>query len=311
MGNFADILISAIKEKGNPCVVGLDYHENRLPTFVSDELRRAPSPEGYRNTISGFFRRIIDTVAPLVPAVKPQISLLESMTWVGTQIFIDIVESAKQHGLIVIADAKRSDIASSAQGYAKAFLGKREGPKFARGYDVHAMTVNPFLGRDTLEPYIDVCKTFGKGIFVLVKTSNKGSTETQDVMLKEPSDPMYVSYARMVAEVGASLIGESGYSSVGAVVGATFREQAEQIRKLMPKAIILVPGYGAQGATSEDVAVCFNEDGLGAVVNSSRGITAKFKQPNISPKEYVATVKDNTLKMIDDITPAVERKQGR
>jgi orotidine-5'-phosphate decarboxylase len=239
-------------------------------------------------------------------------ALLESMTWVGAQIFLDIVESAKEHGLVIIADAKRNDIATSAQGYADAFLGASvELPPFARGYDVHAMTVNPFLGRDSLQPFLETCRLSGKGIFVLAKTSNRGSTETQDVLLRDPPEPAYALYARMIAEVGTPLVGSCGYSAVGAVVGATFREQAERIRRLMPKAIILVPGYGAQGATADDVAVSFNSDGLGAIVNSSRGITAKFSRPDISPERYAAEVRENALRMIDDITGAVDRRLSR
>lgn len=310
MKNFADVLISSIKEKGNPCVVGLDYHEKLLPDFVSHPLAQSQSPEFYRETIGGFFKRIIETVAPLAPAVKPQIALLENMTWIGAQIFLDVIESAKEHGLIVIADVKRSDIASSAKGYAEAFLGAREGPSFARGYDAHAMTVNPFLGCDSLEPYLDACKSYGKGIFVLVKTSNKGSTETQDAILRETNTPIYACYGKLVAEIGASCIGTSGYSSVGAVVGATFPEQAEQLRKLMPKAIILVPGYGAQGATADDVVVNFNDDGLGAIVNASRSITYAFEWPDITAKEYSAKVKENVLRMIDDILGAVDRRRS-
>lgn len=306
MINFADDLISAIKRKQNPCVIGLDHHPSRMPLFVTSELARNPTPDGYRNAIGSFFKRIIETVGPLVPAVKPQISLLESLTWVGAQVFMDIVECAKQNNLIVIADAKRGDIASSAKGYAEAFLAKNDGPAFAKGYDADAMTVNAFLGRDTLDPFVELCESNRKGIFVLVKTSNKGSGETQDVVLQETGEPAYMSYASLVHEVGASLLGEFGYSSIGAVVGATFPQQAEQIRDVLPKSIILVPGYGAQGATAGDVARCFNADGLGAIVNASRSITHSSNDLSISTTEYSALVRDNTLRMIDDIVNAVD-----
>jgi orotidine-5'-phosphate decarboxylase len=308
MNSFADSLISTIKAKNNPCVIGLDYHQKLLPSFVINELKQNPTPTGYRNAISGFFKRIIDIVAPLVPVVKPQISLLESMTWVGSQIFLDIVEYAKQQGLLVIADAKRSDISSSALGYANAFLGTSNGPTFASGYGANAMTVNAFLGRDTIDPYLEVCKSLGKGIFILVKTSNKGSTETQDVILEETGEPIFSSYAKMVNEIGGSIVGDNGYSSIGAVVGATFPDQAKQIRRLMPKAIILVPGYGAQGATATDAAWNFNDDGLGAIVNASRSITYGFSQPDITPEKYDTNVREKTLMMIDDINNAIEHK---
>lgn len=312
MQNFADLLISEIGKKGNPCVVGLDYHENRLPEFVSNLLKRNPTPATYRDAIGGFFKQIIETIAPIVPAVKPQMSLLESLTYVGAQIFMDVVQAAKESGLIIIADAKRSDISSSALGYANAFLGSsNKGPAFTKGYDTHAMTVNPFLGRDSLEPYLNACQSLGKGIFVLVKTSNKGSVETQDVMLQNPNEPIFSLYGRMVNEIGASVIGKSGYSSVGAVVGATFPEQARLLRELMPKTIILVPGYGAQGASADDAAWNFNQDGLGAVVNASRSISYAFDRPDISPKKYVASVKENVLRMADDIVGAIHRKINR
>jgi len=308
MTNFADVLIQAIREKGNPCVVGLDYHEKLLPDFVSNALRERPDPEGYREIIGGFFKRIIDIVAPLVPAVKPQMALLEGLTWVGAQIFMDIVQLARERGLVVIADAKRSDIASSASGYADAFLGAPGGPAFARGYDAHAVTVNPFLGRDSLEPFVEACRSRGKGIFILVRTSNKGSRETQEVILEESGRPVFATYAKMVQEIGEPLLGAGGYSSVGAVVGATFPDQARQLRKLMPRAIILVPGYGAQGASADDAVLNFNDDGLGAIVNASRSITYQFHRPDISPQQYQETVKANVERMIADILAALKRR---
>ncbi len=306
MNNFADKLINAIKNKGNPCVVGLDYHEKLLPQFVFDEIKINPSPEGYRHAISGFFKLIIDTIAPIVPAVKPQISLLESMTWVGSQIFWDIVNYSKQKNLIVIADTKRSDISSSAEGYAKAYIDTQDGPDFVKGYDADAMTLNPFFGSDSIQPYLRACQTKGKGIFILVKTSNKSSVETQDIILKNTNEPIYMLYARMVEEIGSSLEGELGYSSVCAVVGATFPEQAKMIRRIMPKTIILVPGYGAQGATSKDVIWNFNNDGLGAIINASRSITYSFTNKDITKNNYIANVKENTLKMVNDIVNSIK-----
>ena len=224
---------------------------------------------------------------------------------------MDVVAAAREHGLVVIADAKRGDIASSAVGYAKAFLGGAEGPDFAQGYRADAMTVNPFLGRDTLDPYLDACRALGKGVFVLVRTSNKGSVETQNIEVGDSRTPMFAVYARMVDEIGASLIGEKGYSSVGAVVGATFPDEASQLRALMPRAIFLVPGYGAQGATADDVARNFNADGLGAIVNASRSVTYGFERSDISPGAYDRTVRDNVLRMAGDIAKGIERRLRR
>lgn len=304
---FGDRLITAIKAKGNPCVVGLDFHEQGLPAFVPRQLASDPTPEGYRRTIAGFFSRVIDAVAPLVPAVKPQIALLEKYTWVGAQIFGDIVRYSQKAGLIVIADAKRGDIASSASGYADAFLSDNPSNDFAHGYGADAVTVNAFLGRDTLEPYVARCVQSGRGIFVLVKTSNKGSKETQDQVMKDSEDAAFTTYATIVDELGRSSVGASGYSAVGAVVGATFPEQAKRLRKLMPHAIVLVPGYGAQGGTANDAAFNFNDQGLGAVVNSSRGITHTFGDLDVSEEQYSACVRQNVTRMIDEINGAIAR----
>jgi orotidine-5'-phosphate decarboxylase len=156
---------------------------------------------------------------------------------------------------------------------------------------------------------LEKCKSTGKGLFVLVKTSNKGSVETQDITLRDTGEPVFSSYARMVDEIGAPLVGDNGYSAVGAVVGATFPSQAQQLRRLMPKAIILVPGYGAQGATAADAAWNFNEDGLGAIVNASRSITYNFKRSDINPTGYERTVKENTVKMIDEINNALKTRR--
>lgn len=306
---FGDVLINAIRSKGNPCVVGLDFHDQGLPLFVLDRLASDKTPEGYRRTIREFFFLVIDAVREIVPAVKPQMALLEKYTWVGTQIFADVVAYAKRSGLVVIADAKRGDIASSAAGYAQAFLSENAAADFALGYNADAVTVNAFLGRDSLEPYLSICRQSPRGIFVLVKTSNKGSVETQDVIIGDTGETMFTAYAAIVRELGRDTIGASGYSSVGAVVGATFPEHAIRLRKLMPHAIILVPGYGAQGGTAQDAALSFNEDGLGAVVNASRSITHSFGRPEISEKEYVVRVRDNAEKMAEEINAAVRQRR--
>ena len=308
MSKFADKVIRGVKEKGSPCVVGLDYFQDKLPDFVRSALEKAPNENGYRTALGDFFRLIIESVAPHVALVKPQDALISPMTNVGAQIFGDLVRNAQGCGLLVIADAKRGDIASSAEGYAETFIRPKAGPSFAQGYNADAVTVNPFLGRDTLTPFLEACSSLDKGIFILVKTSNKGSVETQDRLLAEDNQPIYMAYARMVAELGVPHVGERGYSSVGAVVGATFPDQARQIRQVMPQTIILVPGYGAQGATADDVAVNFNEDGLGAIVNASRSITYNFPRPDISRKAYGECVSDNLRRMTDDIMEAIHRR---
>lgn len=308
MTNFADRMIEAIKTKGNPCVVGLDFHETLVPTFVKDALSRASSPEAAREAISSHLCKLLDIVAPLVPAVKVQLAFLEQFTFVGSQVLLDVIQHGHSLGLIVIADAKRNDIASSAEGYAKAFLEGNDQSGSWHGYNADALTLNGFLGRDSLEPFAAKCEELGKGCFILVKTSNRGSAETQDLEYGPSGEPLFATYARIVDETGRNCRGAHGYSSIGAVVGATYPSQAARIRELLPNALILVPGYGAQGASADDVACCFNADGFGAVVNASRSVTYRFEKPDISERDYSKRVYENTVRMIDDIVPAIRRK---
>jgi orotidine-5'-phosphate decarboxylase len=309
MTTFGDRVVSAVKKKGNPCVVGLDFHDRLIPAFVSKALQQCKARDEFRRIVSELFCRIIEAVSPLVPAIKPQYSLLESYGAAGVEILEDIIRVAHNEDLLVIADAKRGDIASSAKGYADAFLSARSTELFPHGYDADALTVNAFLGRDTLDPYIDICKQSTKGIFVLVKTSNSGSAETQDARL-ESGKSIAELYAEIVDQVGHKCIGDSGYSGVGAVVGATFPLEASKLRKLMPHAIVLVPGYGTQGASAKDVVVNFNDDGLGALVNSSRSITYAYGSTDVSEKNYYLSVVENTNRMIDDIVHALKTVSG-
>jgi orotidine-5'-phosphate decarboxylase len=308
MDNFADRLIDAVKRKGNPCVVGLDPRIDQMPNFIKDDLKEE-SPEGVRQGITRFHRMVLDSVAPLVPAVKPQIAFYEQYGPGGILAFMDTIEMAKERGLIVIVDAKRNDIASTAEAYSNAFLGRTRLPWGDEPvFDADCVTISPFLGRDSLNPFLKACSKYGKGVFILVKTSNPGSRDLQDVKEAESGRPIYVRLARTVAELGHETIGTSGYSSVGAVVGATFPEQAKELRLLMPRSVILVPGYGAQGGTADDAAYCFNPDGLGAVVNASRSITYTFQTPNIPEKEYAQLVRKNVEEMAREIDAAITRR---
>ena len=229
----------------------------------------------------------------------------------GLNAFVDTIRLAKEKNLIVIVDAKRNDIASTAEAYANAFLGcsKIFGSKRPI-FDVDCITVSPFLGRDSLQPFVKQCEEYGKGIFVLVKTSNPGSVDVQDQKLVTTKNPLYEELARMVDELGSKLIGKSGYSSIGAVVGATFPEEAIQLRKLMPRAIILVPGYGAQGGTAQDASRCFNTDGLGAVINASRSITYGYDPNKISEDEFQAIIRRRISEMIQDVNNVLQPKRG-
>jgi orotidine-5'-phosphate decarboxylase len=302
---FADRLIHSIRAKGNPCVVGLDPRIDLMPAFIKSG-RGEPTREVIRSIVTDFHELVIDAVAGLVPAVKPQLAFFEQYGSAGVEAFENTVASAKKRGLLVIADGKRNDISSTAEAYAAALLGEADvlGRK-EKVFDADAATVTPYLGRDSLEPFTEACGKYGKGLFVVLKTSNPGSRDFQDQPLAATGRPLYESIAAIVHELGNPLIGESGYSSIGAVIGATFPEEGRRLRILMPQAIILVPGYGAQGGSAESAAASFNDDGLGAVVSSSRGITYKYSSPDLPCHAFVAAVRENTLRMIEDINRAL------
>ncbi len=296
MAQFADRLIEKIQAKDSRCIVGLDPRVDQMPAFVHGH--------GAYAAITVFHELVIDAVADLVPAVKPQLAFFEQYGVVGMQAFENTVLAAKQRGLLVIADGKRNDISSTAEAYANAYLG-------GGGFDCDALTVTPYLGRDSLVPFVEACKTQGKGLFVVLKTSNPGSKDFEDQVLEATGRPLYEKIASVLNELGEDLVGESGYSAIGAVVGATFPEEGRRLRELMPRALILVPGYGAQGGSAQAAAECFDDEGLGAIVNSSRGITYAFGDPDISRDAFVRSVRENTLRMIQDINEAVSLANPR
>jgi orotidine-5'-phosphate decarboxylase len=302
---FADTLIEAIKRKGTPTVVGLDPRLDQMPPFVWKGTSGQSDAERIRAAISRFHGLILDIIAPSVPAVKPQIAFYEQYGIGGILGFADTLEMAKKRGLLVIVDAKRNDISSTAQAYANAFLGSAKLPWGNRsGFEADCITISPFLGRDSLAPFVQTCSEYGKGVFILVKTSNEGSRDLQDLYDRTTNSKIYVLLAKLVDELAASIIGESGYSSIGAVVGATFPDEARQLRSLMPRSIFLVPGYGAQGGTAKDASYCFNSDGLGAVVNASRSITYSFPE-NIDESGFVSVVQAQLAAMVRDLSSAV------
>ncbi|MEW6026587.1 MAG: orotidine-5'-phosphate decarboxylase [Planctomycetota bacterium] len=266
MMNFADRLIDAIRKKKSCVCVGLDPRLDLIPQEIVHQYDifdyDINIQAGY--VIRDFCNAVIDAVADDAVAVKPQSAFFEQYGWPGVQALEQIVNYAQQKGLLVILDVKRSDIASTAEAYAKAFFKGRD-------ISADAITVNPYLGMDSLEPFIKLCTDEGKGLFVLVKTSNPGSKDFQDALLQD-NRKLYELVAEKVGQAGQKLVGKEGYSSIGAVVGATFPQEAETIRKLMPKTIFLVPGYGAQGAKAEDLKDYFNTDGLGVIINASRSI---------------------------------------
>lgn len=275
-------LIAEIKKKDAPIVVGLDPMLSFIPSCI---LKKAYAEygenlDGVSEAIWEYNKGIIDAVYDLVPAVKPQIAMYEQFGIPGLVAFDRTVKYAKEKGLIVIGDVKRGDIGSTSAAYATAHLGHIEiNGKVFKGFEEDFATVNPYLGTDGIKPFIDVCNSDDKGIFVLVKTSNPSSGELQDRIITDKDGnekPVYELMGAMVDE-WAALSMDGDYSNVGAVVGATYPEMGEKLRKIMPKSFILVPGYGAQGGKGKDLKPFFNADGLGAIVNSSRGIIAAYK----------------------------------
>ena len=271
-------LVANIKKTGAPIVVGLDPMLNYIPEQVQQKAfaEYGETLEGAAEAIWQFNKEIVDKTYDLIPAVKPQIAMYEQFGLPGLAAFKKTVDYCKEKGLVVIGDIKRGDIGSTSAAYAVGHIGKvKVGSKIYAPFDEDFVTVNPYLGSDGVNPFLDVCKEEKKGIFVLVKTSNPSSGEFQDQ--KIDGRPLYELVGEKVAAWGSEVMGDE-YSYVGAVVGATYPEMGKILRKVMPKAYILVPGYGAQGGKGKDLVHFFNEDGLGAIVNSSRGIIAAYKQ---------------------------------
>lgn len=301
-----DKLIKKIQEMNNPTVVGLDPRLNFIPDYI-----KKTSYEKYGKTLDAvadalvcFNKEIIDNIYDLVPAVKPQVAMYEQYGVEGLRAYIETINYAKEKGLIIIGDIKRSDIASTAQAYSDGHIGRvKIEDEEIEVYKEDFITLNPYLGYDSIEPYIDNCNTYDKGLFVLVKTSNPNSGEIQDLVTS--GDKIYEKVGSLVSKWGEYAMGELGYSRVGAVVGATYPEQSKELRKIMPKTFFLVPGYGAQGATAEDLAGCFNSDGLGAIVNSSRGIIAAYTKDtyrnNFKDEEFGKASREAVINMRDDL----------
>lgn len=271
-------LTANIKKTGAPIVVGLDPMLDYVPGHIQKKAfeEYGETLEGAAEAIWQFNREIVDQTYDLIPAVKPQIAMYEQFGIPGLMAFKKTVDYCREKGLVVIGDVKRGDIGSTSAAYAVGHLGHvKVGSRSFAPFDEDFATVNPYLGSDGVNPFLKVCKKEKKGIFVLVKTSNPSSGEFQDRLVD--GKPLYELVGEKVAAWGEELMGEE-YSYVGAVVGATYPEMGKVLRKIMPKAYILVPGYGAQGGKGKDLVHFFNEDGLGAIVNSSRGIIAAYRQ---------------------------------
>ena len=306
--NIADKLNERIKLLQAPIVVGLDPVVTYIPNIF--KMEKENTIKGISEAIFEFNTTIIDIVADIVPAVKPQIAFYEKYGYLGIQVFEMTVAYAKQKGLIVIEDGKRNDIGNTAYAYADAHLGESDlfDEKKEKIFDVDFLTVSPFLGLDTIEPFIKVAQKYNKGVFVLVKTSNSGSDLIQSVVTDGG-----ITISELLADIvnteAQESIGFSGYSPIGAVVGATYPEDARKLRKRMSNSLFLVPGYGAQGGGVADVLPCFNEDGLGAIVNASRSIIfahSKKYGNDCSMEEFKMSIKDATIEMKNSIYEALK-----
>lgn len=298
-----DKLIDAIKRTDNPSVVGLDTCLDYLP---EDMLAKVNSLEDAAEQIFEFNKNIVDNIYDIVPAVKVQVAYYEMYGYQGMKAFKETVDYAKSKGMIVIADVKRNDIGSTAGCYSKAYLsGVQVGGKKITAFDSDFITVNGYLGSDGILPFVKDCKENDKGLFILVKTSNPTSGELQDKKF-ENGNTLYEEMGDLVEKWGSELIGKYGYSSVGAVVGATHKEQAQIIRKRNPHTFFLIPGYGAQGGKAEDLAVCF-ENGIGGIVNSSRGILCAYKKDKYQVLDYAKAARQASIDMRDDLNSAIKK----
>ena len=304
-------LISNIRKTNAPIVVGLDPMLNYIPEHIQKKAfaEFGETLEGAAEAVWQYNKGIVDATCDLIPAVKPQIAMYEQFGIPGLIAYKKTVEYCKAKDLVVIGDIKRGDIGSTSAAYAVGHLGQVQvGSKKYAGFDEDFATVNPYLGSDGVKPFMDVCKEEKKGIFVLVKTSNPSSGEFQDRVID--GRPLYELVGEKVAQWGDELMGD-GYSYVGAVVGATYPEMGKVLRKIMPKTFILVPGYGAQGGKGADLVHFFNEDGLGAIVNSSRGIIAAYKQEKykeFGAENYADASRAAVKDMIADISGALENR---
>ena len=301
-------LVDKIKKTEAPIVVGLDPMLSYVPEHILNKAfdEYGKNLEGAAEAIWQYNKGIVDATCDLIPAVKPQIAMYEQFGVEGVLAFQKTVEYCKSKDLVVIGDIKRGDIGSTSAAYATGHIGKVviDGQTF-RGFDEDFITVNPYLGTDGIKPFADVCKEEKKGMFILVKTSNPSSGEFQDRLID--GKPLYEHVAKKVVEWGADVMGDS-YSYIGAVVGATYPEMGKVLRELMPKSYILVPGYGAQGGKGKDLVHFFNKDGLGAIVNSSRGIIAAYKQDKYSQfgsEAYADASRQAVLDMKEDLKQAI------
>jgi len=305
--NFADRLLAACEQKNSRLVVGLDPSYTQLPAAIKNHraFNDETDPQAATDAIVEFCTRVLKVVAPLVPAVKINSAFFEQYFWQGVEGFWAVVQEAKAHGLIVINDAKRADIGNTSQRYATGCLAE-PGEQLDGFVGPDALTVNPYMGGDSLEPFIKTAGAQNKGLFVLVRTSNAGAAAIQDQTLSDGS-PLYLHVGKLVEQWGGGVVGARGYSSVGAVVGATNVAQLAALREALPKTIFLVPGLGAQGGTADDVAKAFKADGTGAIINASRSIIFAFADKKYEGQSFEAAIEAATRETNQQINAALGR----
>ncbi len=298
---LSDRLIKEIIKKNNPSVIGLDTRFEYLPEKMQDRFidEYGPTAACAAKAIFEFNRDIIDAVADIVPAVKVQIAYYEMYGYTGIETFAKTCSYARERDLFVIADCKRNDIGTTAEAYSAAYLGiTKVGNRYFRAFDSDFLTVNPYLGTDGISPFIKDCEKYDRGIFILAKTSNSSSGEYQDALLKERGHELYMEVAEHIDRY-AEKTGTYGYSNIGAVTGATYPEAAIKLRKVLKKSILLVPGYGAQGAGADTIGGFFDEQRLGAIVNSSRAILLAYKKSGTP--DFASAAREAAIEMKNDL----------
>ncbi|MBQ5640590.1 MAG: orotidine-5'-phosphate decarboxylase [Ruminococcus sp.] len=302
-----DRLIENIIEKQNPTVAGLDPKLDYVPASVKDACfaQYGKTLEGAAAALLAFNKAIIDQICDIVPAVKPQAAYYEMYGWQGVRALAETIAYAQQKGMFVMTDGKRNDIGTTMEAYATAHLGTTDvAGEAIDAFGADALTVNGYLGTDGIQPLVKICQEKDKGIFVLVKTSNPSSGELQDLKLTNGAS-VYEQMGRMCEQWGEALPGKYGYSGVGAVVGATYPEQLKEMREKAPHTFFLVPGYGAQGGGAQDAKNAFDKNGLGAIINSSRGIMCAWKKQGLTEDDFAAAARSEALRMKADILSVI------
>ena len=307
MTNMMDKLIDRIKETNNPTVIGIDPKYDMIPECIKNKYEQ--NMEGVAKAIEEFNKALIDATFDIIPAVKINIAFYEMYGLEGMKVFEETCKYAKEKGMLVMADIKRGDIGSTSKAYSNAFLGRTQiGEKEEKIYDVDFVTLNPYMGIDSVKPFIEDCKKYNKGAFIIVKTSNPSSGDLQDLKL-ENGEEVYTRVAKLVEEWGEDLRGKYGYSSISAVVGATYPKQLKDLRKTAPHTFFLIPGYGAQGGKAEDIALGFDSNGIGGIVNSSRGLMSAYQsdlwKDKYTEERFAEATRQEAIRMRNELNNAI------